>query len=57
MKPFVLKQHEKMAPIARAIREDEMGHVAGGLCPKGKDVSTTVNSDGTGSSDDGCDKE
>lgn len=57
MKAFVLKHHEKVLPTVRAIRDEELKSVAGGLkCSDGKLTTNTVNSDGT-SGDDGCDKE
>jgi hypothetical protein len=61
MKAFVIKQHEKTAPIVRAIRDEELKNIAGGLqmvdsCPGGKLNTVTSNSDGTGG-DDGCDPE
>lgn len=55
MKAFVLKQHEKMAPAVRAIRDEEMKSITGGVkCKGGKETTVTSNSNGSGG-DDGCD--
>lgn len=58
MKAFVIKQHEKTDPTVRAMREEELKSVGGGLmsrCGGGKDVTVTAGSGG--GSNDGCDAE
>lgn len=57
MKAFVLKQHEKTAPVARAIRDEELKSITGGSktkCKGGKETTVTA---GNPKGDDGCDQD
>ena len=54
MKPFVLKQHDKDFASVRALREEELSSVSGGVKPtKLNTVTATPNGDG---GDDGADE-